>query len=91
MIQRIDWSPRKQFKTVLLSEQSYIYEEIRRQLNENVTKDGIQKFLKQYKEICYKTTLLKAGKDVQQQGIIEELKDYAQVTEENHLDVYKME
>lgn len=41
MIQRIDCSPRKQFKIVLLSEQSYIYEETRRQIDGNVTKDGI--------------------------------------------------
>lgn len=50
MVQRVDWSPRKRCKIVLLSEQGYSYEEIRRQIGGNITKGGISKFLKKYKE-----------------------------------------
>ena len=50
MAQRVDWSPRKRCKIVLLSEQGYSYEEIRRNIGGNLTKGGISKFLKRYKE-----------------------------------------
>ena len=50
MVQRVDWSPRKRCKIVLLNEQGYSYEEIRRHIDGNLTKGGISKFLKRYKE-----------------------------------------
>lgn len=48
-VQRVDWSPRKVCKIVLLSEQGYSYVEIRRQIDGNLTKHGIYRFLKRYK------------------------------------------
>lgn len=50
MAQRADWSPTKRSKIVLLSEQGCSYEEIRRKMGGNLTKGGISKFLKRYKE-----------------------------------------
>lgn len=48
--QRVDWSPRKRCKIMLLMEHCYSYEDIRRQIRAKVTKQAFL-ILKVYKEI----------------------------------------
>lgn len=65
MWQTVDYPHTEVCKIILLSEKSYRYEEIRRQIHEYITKGTISKFLKRYKIIMsLQIKVVKTGKCV---------------------------